>query len=110
MPINKAQAKQAGIIADQIEKLEALIAMADVAMAEGWRITVMQVRAPNEGSSFPGGTMLDLLPLYPANLENSQMGIYQAKTTYQEEIVSLQAQLDDIENWSPPTPPEPEPE
>lgn len=110
MPLNFEQAKQAGVIAAQIEKLEALIAMADVAIAEGWRITIMKVRAPNEGSSYPGGTLLDLLPLYPASLENSQMGIAQAKMTYEAEIASLEARLADIENWAPPPPPEPAPE
>jgi hypothetical protein len=109
MPLNLAQAKRAGEIAAQMDALNKLIAMADIAIAEGWRITIMKVRAPNEGSSMPGGTMLDLLPLYPASVENSAMGIMQAKATYQAELVNLQAALDEIENWAPPAPPQPDP-
>lgn len=86
-------AKTAAGLASQIEAVQGLIAMINVALAEHWPLTVMKASAPATGASYPGGTPIDLLPAGPASDANSQLGLQQALSTYQAELDALNAQL-----------------
>lgn len=88
-------AKSAIALASQIEALQALVAMIDVATAEKWSITVLKVSAPATGASYPAGTTIDLLPAgHAASDENSQMALAQAQKTYVAQLAVLTAQLE----------------
>lgn len=87
-------AKSGAILAAQIEKLRALIAQIDTAIAEGWLIVQLKVVAPEVGASFPAGTLIDLLPFGgTASAENSKMALEQARATYAAALAGLTAQL-----------------
>lgn len=87
------QAKSAGDLARAIERVEALIAQVDVAIAEAWPVTVMRASAPAENSSVPAGTSIDLVPFGPASADNSALALATARATYQAQLDALQAQL-----------------
>ena len=86
-------AQQAAEIAQTILILQDVIAKIDIAISEGWSVTSLQATAPATGASVPAGTIVNLLPLGPADEANSSLGLATAKQTYETKRAELTAQL-----------------
>ena len=89
-------ARVAGEIAKQIDALDKLIASAELAIEEGWRVTTMIATAPAEGSSLPGGTPINLLTGPELDAETSAFALQTALEKYQGMRADLAAQLEAV--------------
>lgn len=88
-------AEQAGSLAVQIRRETDILARIDLAIAEEWPISALQVSAPSEKASQPAGTTLDLLGSTSLPIADLwKIAITTGRQAHQTLLDSLQAQLE----------------